>query len=738
MKPAKSAKAAANGLVQLSALLDTSQANFAARNLKKALTTTQIALDFARQSGFHEDFFKGIVLLARIYSTNGRYLSDSGYFAKAHAALDEARKMHFAGKAEFVIEILRAEGEVFFNEGDFAAARRSWGAAFLKAKENNFEKQRIQLLAACSQAEMAAGNYGAAYEFAQQAYESWQAFENTEKDKFLRLDVGNQLAQVLIKKHDYSRALEISQELLPLSREQNDIEKELSALNTMAIVSGVKSNYKIAMQYFLEALDKSEKIGYRQNIAHCLINMGTIYAHLYNYEDALARYNEVLMRYKDTLQDYTKVVIFNNVGNIRYTTGHAEAAMEYFEKALELAAEKDFKEEVALAMAQLGRTHTALGHAEKALQIAGEAQTLLEETGTANGLQINLLNLGDIYFRKNELEKAENFIKKGIEAALKLSDDAGQIRGYHLLSSVLKAKGEFEAALEAHLIYSKMQEDFVKIQQSRLFLDLEIKSAVKEKQKEIEQLTKENEYQALLLEKSDQIEKQNQELIQINEDLRQFAYVASHDLKEPLRMIGSYVQILQRLYAQHFDADANTYFGYITEGVSRMNNLLDALLKYATVGRSEEEIEELDLEYIVEVCKINLQVLIKETGAVIRAENLPRIFAPRSLLIQLIQNLLSNAIKFRKSDTTPEIKITAREDFTTYTITVSDNGIGINPDHQERIFVIFQRLHPRAQYEGTGIGLAICQKIVQRFGGNIWVESEEGQGARFSFTIPKS
>jgi len=222
----------------------------------------------------------------------------------------------------------------------------------------------------------------------------------------------------------------------------------------------------------------------------------------------------------------------------------------------------------------------------------------------------------------------------------------------------------------------------------------------------------------------------------MNEDLRQFAYIASHDLKEPLRMISSYAQILLRLYGDKFDENAKSYFGYMTEGVTRMNGLLEDLLKYATVGRNEEEVEEMEMDYVVEICRVNLKVLIQESGAQINYGDLPNVHVTRSTIIQLMQNLISNGIKFRKKDTVPIIDISYKKSQTEYTFTVSDNGIGMEEEHLERIFVIFQRLHSRTTYEGSGIGLAICQKIVQRWGGRIWVTSKLGEGSSFHFTIP--
>ena len=176
----------------------------------------------------------------------------------------------------------------------------------------------------------------------------------------------------------------------------------------------------------------------------------------------------------------------------------------------------------------------------------------------------------------------------------------------------------------------------------------------------------------------------------------------------------------------------------MNEGVNRMNNLLDDLLRYATIGKTETGKQQIKILDIVEIAIKNLRVSIDESKAVIHYDQLPEVYSINSLLIQLFQNMISNAVKFRRDDSHPEIKISWVENENFFEFAIKDNGIGIDPEYKNRIFVIFQRLHARTEYEGTGIGLAICQKIVQRLGGKIWVDSELGEGATFHFTLPKN
>jgi two-component system, chemotaxis family, sensor kinase Cph1 len=285
-------------------------------------------------------------------------------------------------------------------------------------------------------------------------------------------------------------------------------------------------------------------------------------------------------------------------------------------------------------------------------------------------------------------------------------------------------------------VYSEAREHFYKEMRNRQSIDLEIKYAIKEKQKEIESLRTENQYKDLLLEQKDQLAKQNTQLMQVNEELRQFAYAASHDLKEPLRMIGSYTQLIHKKYEPQVDETSASYFQYVSEGVKRMNNLLDGLLKYATIGKSEEDMEEVDLKQAAELAIINLRISISESHAIIEMGTLPTIRSVKSLWIQLFQNLISNAIKFRKPDMVPKVSIGYQYTDRELIVSVKDNGIGIQEEYSDRIFIIFQRLHSRDAFEGTGIGLAICQKIMKRLDGRIWVESVPGEGAVFYCGVP--
>ena len=233
------------------------------------------------------------------------------------------------------------------------------------------------------------------------------------------------------------------------------------------------------------------------------------------------------------------------------------------------------------------------------------------------------------------------------------------------------------------------------------------------------------------------LRKTNQELLVSNAELEKFAYLASHDLREPLRMVTSFTQLLAQRYSGKLDDDADQIIGFAVDGASRMEELINDLLEYSRVGKAEQSWSLVDCEVIVDQALNNLQVSIQESQVKITRTPFPRVMGDSRQLIQLWQNLLDNAILYRHQESA-SIEIGAEVKPEQWLFWVKDNGIGIAPQYQERIFQIFQRLHTRDKYPGTGIGLAICHKIVERHGGRIWVESAVGEGATFYFTLPQA
>ncbi len=234
----------------------------------------------------------------------------------------------------------------------------------------------------------------------------------------------------------------------------------------------------------------------------------------------------------------------------------------------------------------------------------------------------------------------------------------------------------------------------------------------------------------------EELDKTLSELRRSNKDLEQFAYIASHDLQEPMRMVSSYTKLLSDRYRGKLDNDTKQFMDFAIDGANRMQELMSGLLTYSRVETRNRVLVKIDCNNIMDQVKKNLAIMIEESNAEISSGDLPEIYYDGVQLLQLLQNLICNAIKYHSSEP-PKVYVSAIEGNNEWTFSVRDNGIGIDPRHFEKIFIIFQRLHRQDEYQGTGIGLSICKKIAERFGGRIWVESEPGKGSIFYFTIPK-
>jgi light-regulated signal transduction histidine kinase (bacteriophytochrome) len=234
----------------------------------------------------------------------------------------------------------------------------------------------------------------------------------------------------------------------------------------------------------------------------------------------------------------------------------------------------------------------------------------------------------------------------------------------------------------------------------------------------------------------EKLERYATELERSNEELEQFAYVISHDLREPARMVKGYLDLLEKRYQGELGEKADMFIDHAADGAERMQEMIKALLDLSRVGTQGQDPAPTDVEAVFERTLKALRRAIEEAEAEVTHAPLPTVMADEAQLAQVFQNLIANAIKFRREDVPPRVHVSAKREGDEWVFSVADNGIGIDPDQADRIFQIFQRLHTRDEYEGTGIGLALCRRIVERHGGRIWVESEVGEGSTFRFTLP--
>jgi light-regulated signal transduction histidine kinase (bacteriophytochrome) len=265
---------------------------------------------------------------------------------------------------------------------------------------------------------------------------------------------------------------------------------------------------------------------------------------------------------------------------------------------------------------------------------------------------------------------------------------------------------------------------------------IEVANDITERKRLENELRKSNErLEDEVRKRTEDLQQLNEALLKSNKELENFAYIASHDLQEPLRMITSYTQLLSQKYGDQLDEIANDYINFSVDGAKRMYDLINGLLRYSRISKKGTTNTDVDLNEVIDTVKSNLAQIIEEKSVLIETVKLPVVYADNILMVQLFQNLIVNGIKFSKDE--PHIFISSKTEESHYVFTIKDNGIGIESQYFDNIFGIFKRLNPRDQFEGTGIGLTICKRIVENHNGRIWVESEPGTGSAFHFTIPR-
>jgi signal transduction histidine kinase len=489
---------------------------------------------------------------------------------------------------------------------------------------------------------------------------------------------------------NYQLALSNIEKAYHLALEVNDtlktrkLSKISNVLNAYGKTLSAQGAYNNSLQKHLEALNNYTSISDNKHIAETLIFVADTYAEMKKYDMAEEHFLKCL-KYKEYLEFYEHPNFYLKLGKLYQKKEQNEKAIESLENCIKLAEQKNFKDLLNKANMALAESYNIQGDYRKAYQILQKANAF-----------------GDSLF-------TEDKSKKLAEAQFKFDVEKGEKE----LQEV-KAKQTFYWLIMAAF--------FIILISGVFFYVIKLK----------------NKNTLALLQKSQEIELQNTRLEKSNEILRQFAYASAHDLKEPLRSISSFVHIIQRKYVKILPPEADEYMTFVISGVKRMEQLLSALLEYSTVASDDEVVKKATpLAKVLDDVKDNLHTIIQEKKANVYAEgSLPTVWVTQLHLTQLLQNIISNALKF--SVRPPVVKISSQIVDNQLIINIQDNGIGMKKEYSDKIFKLFQRLSRSAQYEGTGIGLAICKKIVDKHDGNIWFDSIEDVGTTFHISFPIS
>ncbi len=613
------------------------------------------------------------------------------------------------------------------------------------------------------------------------------------KENKLTYEIQYQIGLSYIYSHKYEEAISVLAQLI--QNISGDGGKPLGdACYRLAKAYQVIGNNELAFEYHFKALQIREELKDQKGIAYSFYHIGGIHFYQLNYHKAIEYYEKCLTVAEKIDHKVLKISSFGAIGGAYSRMNQRELSLEYNLKAYELSLALDGQPQLSYITFNLGDNYQTLGNYQKALEYFVQSHERNIKNNDQWGQISSTKKIGEIYIAIGNQKKGLEYLRESLILAEKLGARPIMLDVYKSLATNLDNIGEFE---EANMYYrnfsalkdslrneatlqkmsdTKMQYEITKKEKDILKRDAELQSTYRnflivgllalmvilwqvhskyktqtehnkiqtEKKHQIQQQNmelekahlKQIETNQLLQEQNEQSLIQNKKLERKNDELQRFAYIASHDLKEPLRNIGSFATLLKRRFKGQLGADADDYIDFITTNVSRMYDLLHEVLMYSKLENEEVYEEPVSLNEVVDTVVETLKGKIMEHNVDIKVANLPEVKGHKSHLNQLFQNLISNSIKYTNKEN-PQVEIGVKERFQGNDLVyyVKDNGIGIDMEFKERVFEIFKRLHGKDEYEGTGVGLAICKKIVNQNNGEIWVESELGKGAIFYFTL---
>ncbi len=585
--------------------------------------------------------------------------------------------------------------------------------------------------------------------------------------------------------NDFQKALENFYRVIEFEEGLIEELEKARAYTQISSIYQALGNYEKAFEQQMQGLLISEVKEDSLGIANSHYNIGTIFFYQLQYEKALESYQKA-KDICDALKNESFIYsCLAALGAVHAKLGMHEESLSYNRRSLALAEKLNYKTGIAYAKGNIGSNFVTQKEYARAEAFYQEAIQLKTELGDTYSVIGNKIEIAQLYLEWEKAIEAKRYLKEALKSAKELDSRSRQSDIYKHLALVHDQLDQPLIAYEYNKRYVSMKDSLLNEKTLEEMGQSKRRFDVQKSEHEIEMLKKGNEllgkneeirkqqiylfaittfaifmfllwnrnklnYQnkvnklleeknLLLNSKNEEIHVKNKQLEHSNEDLQQFAYVASHDLKEPLRMINSYTKLLKRRYSSSFDETGNEFMHYIIDAVDRMETLLNDLLDFSRAGSQDAPTKFVSTKDVMMMVESNLRHRIELLKAtlIIKNENLPLVRAHRTQLLQLLQNLTSNGMKF-KGTRDPIVEIDAKPSENGYIFSVKDNGIGISKENLEKVFEMFRRLHTREEYEGTGIGLATCKRIVASWGGEIWVTSEEGKGSTFFFSVPNA
>ena len=560
----------------------------------------------------------------------------------------------------------------------------------------------------------------------------------------------------------------------------NDLKNQAKVLNT---IGGAYHSHDFpakAMSYFQEGLSIAESINDTLSIIRCLANIASVHKERIDYDKSLSYSRQALAYARDIGHELYTSMILNNIANIYFNWQSYDTALVLYEEALEIKRKVGSELSLVITLANIGGIHVEEQRYELAQQYLDEAYTLATELNYPYGEGLSLRYMVSSAMRQQEYDRAIQLSYKGL-ASLEQKIAMRYSRDFHkVLSQAYEHLNQTDSAL-AHLKISKVLNDSIfQAEKEQQIQQLEINYQVNQKDLENKLLKTEKSLiqrrlrnrtyvsislviililglgwgvavyrnnrakkrmnsflEAQVAERTADLQVANKQLEQANYELKILNHVASHDFKEPIRNMGSYISLIFRKLPNNIKEEMQDYFNVIRQSAHQLYTLIEDIARYSHLSKDEYNIrKEVDLKTVVSNVEVGLQPLLKPTNGRIIYDELPTILSNSSLVFVALKNLIENGIKFNESPE-PTVKVHCQTDETHHHIIVSDNGIGVAPRYQKQIFEMFNRLHGPGKYQGSGIGLAIVKLGVEKLGGTIKMESQTGKGSTFTLILPK-
>lgn len=551
--------------------------------------------------------------------------------------------------------------------------------------------------------------------------------------------------------------------------------------NNLGIYFLNQGNYALGLQYFQEALEHDQDLGDYVDPTSLYANIGIIHEELGDIPRAIEYY----LKSSDAAlaiggKDY-RAYSFLDLGYVAALQEDYELAMQHYDSALVLYNELGYPHRIAETLYYQGEIHFYREDYDKALKTQNEALTVYENLGSIEDIPSMYAIIGEIYETTEDYEDAIQFYLQAIERAKEGSFSSLMPRLYEELSEIYVKVEDYEKAYGARMQFQELQDSFFNAATRERISKLEMSYQLKVREAENLELTQRQAQQGIILRQrtliaiatgliaillvllvirqyrtnqvkaelnrqlEDTVQKRtaalkaaNEQLQRSNDELERFTFIASHDLKEPLRNITSFVNLIQRKLGKSADKDLQDYMGFVTRNTKQLYALVEDILTHSRIRQGEvDDIGTVELDAVLREIQSSLSHILDEKSAKITWTDVPSLKGYRSDFYLLFKNLIENGLKYNESPT-PMIHITAKLESEDWFFACQDNGLGIAPAYHKQIFQMFTRLNNRGKYLGSGIGLATCQKIVQKYSGELWVESEEGQGSTFHFRLPRT